>query len=203
MTSVPSMTPDKPTLRSTIRAALAATTPQQRAAWSASINQQLLAHPLLVRARTIFLYAPMPHSSGQPLEVDISAAALHWLSSGRSVALPAAGPVAPVIITDWQADLQPAPRGPLLVPRPGLPAADLARIDAVIVPGLAFTRTAPHRRLGRGGGFYDQFIASLPPRPDLPRGRAVLISPAFDLQLVDAVPTEPHDQPVDTLITPH
>lgn len=197
------MLASKAQIRSTIRAALAATTPQQRAAWSASINQQLLAHPVLDRARTIFLYAPMPHSSGQPLEVDITAAARHWLSSGRSVALPAAGPVAPVIITDWQTDLQRAPRGPLLVPRSGLPAADLARIDAVIVPGLAFTRSTPHRRLGRGGGFYDQFIASLPPRPDLLHGRAALIAPAFDLQVVDAVPTEPHDQPIDTLITPH
>lgn len=202
MNRMPSMTPDKPTLRRTIRAALAATTPQQRAAWSASINQQLLSHPALAHVRTIFLYAPMPHSSGQPLEVDITAAALHWLSSGCALALPAAGPVAPVLITNWHTDLQPAPRGPLLVPRQGLSPADIARIDAVIVPGLAFRRSAPHLRLGRGGGFYDQFIGSLPPRPDLPHGRAALIAPAFNLQLVEAIPTEPHDQPVDALITP-
>ena len=66
-------------------------------------------------------------------------------------------------------------------------------IDLVIVPGLGFDSQT--RRLGRGKGFYDRFFRRL--RPGVP-----LIGIAFDEQIAEIIPTEPHDRRVDTVITP-
>ena len=67
------------------------------------------------------------------------------------------------------------------------------QIDLVIVPGLGFDRSC--RRLGRGKGYYDRFISTL--RPDVP-----LIGICFDEQIVECVPTEPHDRALDDVVTP-
>ncbi len=57
--------------------------------------------------------------------------------------------------------------------------ADLSRVGAVIVPGLAFDRRGG--RLGYGGGHYDTFLRLLPTGP-------VLIGLAFAEQIVPEVP---------------
>ncbi|MCK5113298.1 MAG: 5-formyltetrahydrofolate cyclo-ligase [Phycisphaerae bacterium] len=66
------------------------------------------------------------------------------------------------------------------------------QIDLVIVPGLAFDRN--RNRLGRGGGFYDRFLAdkSL---------RAKTVGIAFDVQIVPEVPVHDNDKPVDRVVT--
>lgn len=66
-----------------------------------------------------------------------------------------------------------------------------AQIDCVIVPGLAFDVSG--NRLGMGGGYYDRF---------LPRAvNAKKVSLAYDFQLVDNLPTEPHDAKIDVTLT--
>lgn len=67
-----------------------------------------------------------------------------------------------------------------------------ARIDAVIVPLVAFDGAC--NRLGYGGGNYDRFLAQLPPD-------AFVAGVAFEEQRIDAVPTEPHDQPLPRIFT--
>jgi len=64
--------------------------------------------------------------------------------------------------------------------------------DVVIVPGLAFT--AAGDRLGQGGGWYDRFLSDA--RPD-----CVAIGDCFNEQIVDALPTEPHDITMDVVVT--
>lgn len=66
-------------------------------------------------------------------------------------------------------------------------------IDFLVLPGLAFDPQC--RRLGRGKGFYDRFQTDL--RPGIPR-----VGVAFDEQIVDSVPVEPHDLPLDWVMTP-
>ena len=66
--------------------------------------------------------------------------------------------------------------------------------DVLIVPLLAFDRRG--YRLGYGGGFYDRTLEAL-----RARGRAVALGFAFAAQEMDAVPTEPTDQPLDLLVT--
>ncbi len=69
---------------------------------------------------------------------------------------------------------------------------DVASIDVVVLPGLAFT--ADGARLGQGGGWYDRLLAQV--RPD-----CVTIGVCFAEQLVDHVPSEPHDVDVDVVVT--
>ena len=66
-------------------------------------------------------------------------------------------------------------------------------IGAIIVPGLAFDESGG--RLGRGGGFYDRLLETLPTA--VPR-----IGVAFDEQILEKVPVEPWDQGVTTIVTP-
>ncbi|WP_232013187.1 5-formyltetrahydrofolate cyclo-ligase [Ferriphaselus amnicola] len=72
--------------------------------------------------------------------------------------------------------------------------ADLAGIDFILLPGVAFGRDGA--RLGYGGGFYDKFLARLSHQP-------ALVAAAFSLQLVEGIPQEPTDRKVDKLITEH
>ena len=53
-----------------------------------------------------------------------------------------------------------------------------------VVPGLAFTRKGA--RLGYGGGWYDRFLAAADPS-------AVLLGVAYPFQMVEELPSEPHD----------
>ncbi len=63
---------------------------------------------------------------------------------------------------------------------------------AIVVPGRAFDRTG--HRLGRGGGYYDRALASLP-------APVLLIGFAYAFQVVDELPREAHDRPVQLIVT--
>ena len=66
------------------------------------------------------------------------------------------------------------------------------QIDLIIVPGLAFDRKC--NRLGRGGGFYDRFLAN-------PSLRAKTVGIAFSTQIVPDVPVHSNDKPVGRVVT--
>lgn len=75
-------------------------------------------------------------------------------------------------------------------------------LELVVMPGLAFDRGGG--RLGRGGGYYDKFIAAARERA-AQRGWAppLLVALAFRAQLLEApVPVEAHDVGVDAIVTP-
>lgn len=65
-------------------------------------------------------------------------------------------------------------------------------LDLVIVPGVAFDRRG--YRIGYGGGYYDRFLPRLP-------DKATTVSLAFDMQLIDHIPTSQYDIPVEYIIT--
>jgi 5-formyltetrahydrofolate cyclo-ligase len=75
-------------------------------------------------------------------------------------------------------------------------------LKLVIMPGLAFDDQG--RRLGRGGGYYDKFIAQVKEKAEVENwvhGPPLLVALAFKAQIFPHVPYDPHDQPVDMLIT--
>jgi 5-formyltetrahydrofolate cyclo-ligase len=67
---------------------------------------------------------------------------------------------------------------------------DDATLDLVLVPGIAFDRRG--WRIGFGAGLYDRFLAGV----DAPR-----VALAFSLQILDPLPVESHDEPVDWIVT--
>ena len=70
-------------------------------------------------------------------------------------------------------------------------SASKNEISFLVVPGLAFTETGG--RLGFGGGYFDRYL------PDYAGSMAAL---AFEEQILDMVPAEPHDVRIPKIITP-
>ena len=69
----------------------------------------------------------------------------------------------------------------------------LERVDVVVCPALA----VDHRgmRLGRGAGCYDRALGHKGPHTPA-------IALVYDEEFLDSLPTEPHDRPVDAVVTP-
>jgi 5-formyltetrahydrofolate cyclo-ligase len=80
--------------------------------------------------------------------------------------------------------------GPDLRVMPG--DVDPATLDAVVVPGLAFTPDGT--RLGQGGGHFDRFLVRL-------RADCLTIGVCYAEQLVDQLPTSELDVHVDRVVT--
>ncbi|MFZ4484033.1 MAG: 5-formyltetrahydrofolate cyclo-ligase [Chthoniobacterales bacterium] len=80
----------------------------------------------------------------------------------------------------------------VLEPDPSSCTVIAAAADLIFVPGLAFT--ADGARLGRGRGYYDRLLASLP-------ASVQRVGVCFPGQLLDTLPVEPHDQKVDVVLT--
>lgn len=67
-----------------------------------------------------------------------------------------------------------------------------AEIDLVVLPGLAFDEQG--RRLGQGRGYFDRLLKEIKPQ-------VMKVGLAFEVQMVEEVPVEKHDLPVDLVIT--
>ena len=70
--------------------------------------------------------------------------------------------------------------------------AELLTPDVVFVPLVGFTAACD--RLGQGGGYYDRWLGAHP--------ASRTIGLAWDCQLCEALPVEPHDRALDAVITP-
>lgn len=66
------------------------------------------------------------------------------------------------------------------------------QLDLVLVPGLAFDRQGG--RIGYGKGYYDRLLAAA-------RRDTLLIALAYDCQIFDAIPMQPHDIYMDAVLT--
>lgn len=137
------------------------------------------------RAACVGMFAPLWH------EPDVE---LLWPSdAGKTLAFPATrgDRLEFVAITD-PAALLPGAKGTREPRADASNAVPLECIDLLLVPGAAFSLKG--ERLGRGGGFYDRLLAS-------PGFRAFTLGVAFKVQLVAALPVEPHDRGVDAIAT--
>ena len=76
-----------------------------------------------------------------------------------------------------------------------LGAESLKEADLIVIPALA--ASADGTRLGQGGGWYDRALVHR--RPGTP-----VVATIFDDEVLEAgvIPAEPHDVPVDAIITP-
>ncbi|MFD5282201.1 5-formyltetrahydrofolate cyclo-ligase [Streptomyces rubrogriseus] len=72
----------------------------------------------------------------------------------------------------------------------------VTRADVVLLPGVAVDGRG--LRLGRGGGSYDRVLARL----EAAGARPALLVLLYDREVVAHVPAEPHDRPVDAVVTP-
>jgi len=151
--------------------------------------ERLAALPELVAARRIFTCL----SFGD--ELDTGPLVDAWLAQGRELYVPRADPRDrqlhvhryPCELVTLDFGLRQPKRG-----EPELASEEVdTTLDVAIVLGLAFDRRG--FRLGYGSGYFDRFLA----------GRDLLtIGLAFDEQLVERLPDEPHDVPMCLVVAP-
>jgi 5-formyltetrahydrofolate cyclo-ligase len=181
---------DKATLRSHLLHARSQLGVEGRKRAGRALRDALLALPEVRAADTIAAYVPVGSEPGpRELAEDLAA------GSARRVLLP-------VLLADNDLDwalyegpesLVRAARG-LREPvgrRVGPDAVGAA--DVLVVPGLAVDRRG--LRLGRGGGSYDRALARV-------GASAVTVVLLYDAEVLEHVPAEPHDRPVDIAVTP-
>ncbi|MEK7339069.1 MAG: 5-formyltetrahydrofolate cyclo-ligase [candidate division NC10 bacterium] len=180
----------KAELRQRMRAARQALLPADRAARSARIAERLFALPEMQEAERVLFYASLAE------EVDTWPLLRAWLKRGRLPFLPGVerrgGPLRAAPVRDLVADLKPGAFG-ILQPDPSRTGAvEWRTIQVAVLPGLAFDLRGC--RLGRGAGYYDRSLPALV-------AAARRIGLAFECQVVERLPAEPHDVPVDRVVT--
>ena len=187
----------KQELRKRMAAVRRAMSEEERAKRSQAVCERAVAELLEPRKAGITLVAAfIPYGT----EIDI-VPILRWCWAQRiPVAAPrvdAAAQTMTLHLIAGEHELQPGAYG-IREPMPHTPPlAALPPGTLMLVPGLAFD--AAGRRLGYGGGYYDRLLHQH--RAALESGALILAAPAFAAQLVDVVPTEPHDAKVRFLIT--
>lgn len=66
------------------------------------------------------------------------------------------------------------------------------KLEIILVPGLIFSQNG--HRIGYGGGYYDRFLSNI-------NSKTITIGYCYDFQLIDSIPKEKFDIPVDMIIT--
>jgi len=176
---------DKRALRREMKRRRSAMATEDRHRRSQRAVAGLSACPRWKQARSLALFRSMGAEIETP---DLLAEA--W-RSGRRVALPVAPPLGRPLVFRWvdeHTELVASHYG-ALEPGPSAPIAEVAELDLLVIPGLAFDGRGA--RLGYGGGYYDRTIAGA--------GPAIML--AFACQQVARVPEEPHDQRVAAVAT--
>lgn len=179
---------EKKEIRKRINTAILAMPTSERERLSVEIQRKVTAIPEFRDARCVAAYCAMP------FEVITDAIMREALNDNKILCLPRtnweARRMDMVRVEDMDSGLAPGIKG--IMEPTGMEIIQSYDIDLVIVPGRAFDRSC--NRIGQGGGFYDAFLAKL--RPD-----CMKCAVAFDIQILDSVPTEEHDLPVDMIIT--
>ena len=101
-------------------------------------------------------------------------------------------PMLPSLVNDFEKELSTGYLGILQPKREFFRIYPPNTLDLIIVPGVAFTLQG--HRLGRGGGYYDQFLSQL-------KKNILSVALAFEMQILAQIPYDQNDFPVDYIIT--
>lgn len=182
-------TPTKVDLRSRLREIAAGISRAQAEQSSRLVCGRLAGWGPFVAARTVAMFLPIQG------EVDLRALGEAAIAQGKCVCLPridwATKRMAMASVPALSGCLV-AGRHGILEPPPDAPEMAVREIDLILVPGLGFDLSG--RRIGRGAGFYDRFLAD----PEL---AAATCGVCFEAQIVPRIPTDTWDIPVKAVAT--
>jgi 5-formyltetrahydrofolate cyclo-ligase len=155
----------------------------------AALSEDITHMPFWDNATTVYGYVALDD------EVDLQAVFRTAVRAGKAIALPRIESGSRAMsfrrVGDFPATLERHEYG-FLQPAAGEPEVRPEAGDLVLVPGRVFDRRG--YRVGRGGGFYDRFLA------DLSDG-VVTAGVGYGVQLVHQVPTDRTDIPVQIVVT--
>jgi 5-formyltetrahydrofolate cyclo-ligase len=179
----------KADIRARVRKSLMDMSAEQLHTASESAGSRLMSLEGFQHAADVMLYMPLAN------EVDVTPVAVRCFREAKTVCVPKVDwdhrDMDPVEVTSLDDDVLDCDEHGVRSPRdcrPILPSI----IELVVVPGLAFDPQG--NRLGRGGGYYDRFLAKLKPN-------VTTVGLVFDQQIVDSVPSTKHDRAVDIIVT--
>ncbi len=152
----------------------------------AALSARIVAHALATLALpgvAAFCW-PIKH------EPDVRALLASWAEAGTRTALPVVvGEGQPLAFREW------TPETPLAPDRYGIPTpttGEWLTPDLILLPLNGFD--AAGYRLGYGGGYFDRTLAALRPRP-------LAVGVGFEINRVDSIRPEAHDQRLDWIVT--
>ena len=174
----------KQSLRKDMRARRAGIATAERRAKDRRIIKNLRHVPVFREARSVFCYVSyLSEADTRPIIEDC-------IRQNRLLAVPRimSGDRMIAVRLNDPAELRPDNMG---IPAPLSSRAEAGPFDIAITPGLAFSPAG--ERLGYGRGYYDRWFA---------RHRVhTRIALAYEIQLVDRLPTEATDRRVDMIVT--
>ncbi len=175
---------EKKVLRKLISDLKSQTSPQQMADESREIIASIERLEVFKMARTVLAYWPIAG------EVDLRDLMRRWQTTKTFLLPVVKDDNLEIRRFDGEASLAKGPSYGILEPTgPAFQAFN--QIDLVLVPGVAFDREG--YRLGRGKAYYDRLLPKLT--------RAHKLGIAFSFQLVEKVPSEPHDELMDAIVS--
>ena len=174
---------EKAKARREATARIQALTRAERMVRSGRIRHNAVHVPRLESAQTVLLFAPMRD------EPDIWQFIDFLFAQNSSVLLPVVRGGAILPVSYRPGDVLVSNRYGTLEPllQAGSPQSP---IDIAFIPGRAFDETG--RRLGRGGGYYDRFLALQ---------TCLRVGVCFDVQVMPGIPDEEHDARMDLICT--
>lgn len=180
---------EKQTVRDEIRTQIASFSPEDRIVMDAQIATHITHLPFWETSSVVVGYMAIGD------EVDLHAVLRASVEAGKRVALPrvedSSGGMSVRYVDDFTAGLERHPYG-FLQPSADAPSVPDFTGALLLIPGRAFDRAG--RRVGRGGGYYDRFLAEA-------NSSAVTVGVGYSLQLRSHIPFEKRDQPVQIVIT--
>ncbi len=153
------------------------------------IREKLLSLPEFRQANVIFFFASFRSEVSTFKQIEDA------LAQGKKILLPSVdkeNKELRLFKVDALSEMSP---GYIGIPEPNVPAErerDINDAQLVIMPGAAFDLSG--NRLGYGGGYYDKLLSHL-------RRKIPLIALAYEEQIVDFLPAEPHDMRVNVIVT--
>jgi 5-formyltetrahydrofolate cyclo-ligase len=180
----------KAALRRRVAELVTATSIEQRAVWNRVLQARLLSDAIYRRSRVIHCYLALPDEAATERVVRTA------LSDGKRLVVPVVATkeheLLHIEITDYDRELSAGYRGIMEPLGYEGRTVDAAEVDLFIIPGAVFDRRG--HRLGRGLGYYDRCLSRV-------KGLAVICAMAYELQVLEDVPAEAHDVPVDYIVT--
>lgn len=151
-----------------------------------ALSARIVAHALTA------LPAPVVAAFCWPIkhEPDVRGLLTAWARAGVRTALPVVvAEGQPLAFREW------TPETPLAPDRYGIPtptAGEWLTPDLILLPLNGFD--AAGYRLGYGGGYFDRTLAALAPRP-------LAVGVGFEINRIDSIRPEAHDQRLDWIVT--
>ena len=182
--------------------------PELKAQKEAAIRKRLFALKEFRKARSLLMYVSFRS------EVDTTGFLQDIINSGKKLVLPVVDSRHKVLQLYEVKETSELEYGYMGILEPGVREdreVILSDIDLVIIPGAGFDLKG--NRLGYGGGYYDKLLSGTrdqepgtskkepAPSPQTPNPKPFLIALAFEEQISEEIPSEPHDIKVDIIIT--